>query len=140
MKDLFRKYSEVLAIVTTILVAVLYLVFVHKSPAQMASDAQCIPQFFNLTASDFTEETGGVYVYDEIHSQGRKWNDFGSAHYEISTCECQPHLTTEIIENGGYETDSTWVLRKVRGNILGEIIVTRKHKEAYVHFYQIYND
>lgn len=134
-KILRNKIIKALVVVAAL--AVLYLLFIHKTPEQMASEAKYIPQFFGLTKSDFLGFDGEMYVVDEIHSQGRKWDDFGSAHYEISLCELHPNVRREIEERGGIDTDSIWVLTKVRGNIRGELVVRHNSSKAYVHYYQI---
>ena len=105
----------------------------------MASEARYIPQFFGLTKSDFFGFDGEMYVVDEIHSQGHEWEDFGSAHYEIRLCELHPNVRREIKEKGGVNTDSTWVLPRVRGNIRGELVVRHNSSKAYAHYYQIYD-
>ena len=117
-KSLRNKIITALVVVAALFV--LYLLFIYKTPEKLASEAKYIPQFFGLTKSDFFGFDGEMYVVDEIHSQGRKWEDFGSAHYEIRLCELHPNIRREIKERGGINTDSTWVLTKVRGNIRGE--------------------
>lgn len=48
----------------------------YKTPEQQASEAKYIPQFLELTKSDFLGIDGEMYVVDEIHSHDRKWEDF----------------------------------------------------------------
>lgn len=127
------------SLITAALLSILYLIFVYKTPEQLASEAKYIPQFFGLTKSDFFGFDGDMYVVDELHSQGRKWEDFGSAHYEIRLCELHPNVRREIKEQGDINTDSTWVLTKVRGNIRGELVVRHNSSKAYAHYYQIYD-
>ena len=135
-KSLRNKIITALVVVAALFV--LYLLFIYKTPEKLASEAKYIPQFFGLTKSDFFGFDGEMYVVDEIHSQGRKWEDFGSAHYEIRLCELHPNIRREIKERGGINTDSTWVLTKVRGNIRGELVVRHNSSKAFVHYFQIY--
>ena len=137
-KSLRNKIITALVVVAALFV--LYLLFIYKTPEKLASEAKYIPQFFGLTKSDFFGFDGEMYVVDEIHSQGRKWEDFGSAHYEIRLCELQPNIRREIKERGGINTDSTWVLTKVRGNIRGELVVRHNSSKAFVHYFQIYDE
>lgn len=140
MRIILRNKMISIALVTVAILSMLYLLFIYKTPEQMASEAKYIPHFFELTKSDFLGFDGKMYVVDEIHSQGRKWEDFGSAHYEIRLCELHPNIRREIKEKGGVDTDSTWVLTKVRGNIRGELVVRHNSSKAYAHYYQIYDE
>lgn len=128
------------AIASVALLSLLYLIFIYKTPEQLASEAKYIPQFFGLTKSDFFGFDDEMYVVEELHSQGRKWGDFGSAHYEIRLCELHPNVRREMEEKGGVDTDSTWVLTKVRGNIRGVLVVKHNSSKAYAHYYQIYEE
>lgn len=139
MRIIPRNKVIAVSLITAALLSILYLIFVYKTPEQLASEAKYIPQFFGLTKSDFFGFDGDMYVVDELHSQGRKWEDFGSAHYEIRLCELHPNVRREIKEQGGINTDSTWVLTKVRGNIRGELVVRHNSSKAYAHYYQIYD-
>lgn len=139
MRIIPRNKVIAVSLITAALLSILYLIFVYKTPEQLASEAKYIPQFFGLTKSDFFGFDGDMYVVDELHSQGRKWEDFGSAHYEIRLCELHPNVRREIKEQGDINTDSTWVLTKVRGNIRGELVVRHNSSKAYAHYYQIYD-
>lgn len=140
MDLLNRKVSIIYAIAILLLFSGIYWLFIYKTPEQLAGDAKYIPQFFGLTESDFIGFDGEMYVIDELHSQGRKWEDFGSAHYEIRLCELHPNIRREMEEKGGVRTDSTWVLTRVRGNIRGELVVRHNSSKAYAHYYQIYDE
>lgn len=129
-----------IALLASATLSMLYLLLMYTTPEQLASEVKYIPQFFGLTKSDFFGFDGKVHVVDKIHSQGRKWDDFGSVHYEIRLCELHPNIRREIEEKGGVHTDSTWVLTKVRGNIRGELVVRHNNSKAYVHYYQIYDE
>lgn len=139
MRTILRNKMIKTALVAGAISAILYFLFMYKTPEQLASEAKYIPQFFGLTKSDFLGFDGKMYVVDEIHSQGRKWEDFGSAHYEIRLCGLHPNVKRKNKETGGIHTDSTWVLTKVRGNIRGELVIRHNSSKAYVHYYQIYN-
>lgn len=140
MRIIPRNKVIAVSLITAALLSILYLLFVYKTPEQLASEAKYIPQFFGLTKSDFFGFDGDMYVVDELHSQGRKWEDFGSAHYEIRLCELHPNVRREIEEKGGIKTDSTWVLTKVRGNIRGELVVKHNSSKVFVHYSQIYDE
>lgn len=137
---IIQRNKVIAALVCAFLLSMIYLFFVYKTPEQLASDAKYIPQFFGLTKSDFLGFDGEMNVIDELHSQGRKWEDFGSAHYEIRLCEIHPNVRNEIKEKGGVYTDSTWVLIKRKGDIRGELVVRHNSSNAYVHYYQIYDE
>lgn len=137
MRFIQRHKRIVVGLTTVVLLFMLYFLFIYKTPEQMASESKYIPQFFGLTKSDFLGFDGEMHVVDEIHSQGLNWGDFGSAHYEIRLCELHPNVRREIEEKGGVNTDSTWVLTRVRGNIRGELVVRHNSSKAYVHYYQI---
>lgn len=139
MRTILRNKMIKIALAAVAILSMLYLLFIYKTPEQLASEAKYIPQFFGLTKSDFWGFDGEMYVVDEIHSQGRKLEDFGSAHYEIKLCELHPNVRREIEEKGGVDTDSTWELTKVRGDIRGELVVRHNSSKAYVHYYQIYD-
>lgn len=96
MRIIPRNNVIAVSLITAALLSILYLLFVYKTPEQLASEAKYIPQFFGLTKSDFFGFDGDMYVVDELHSQGRKWEDFGSAHYEIRLCELHPNVRREI--------------------------------------------
>lgn len=140
MKIIPRNTVIAIALVCAALLSILYLLFVYKTSEQLASEARYIPRFFELPKSDFFGFDGEMYVVDELHSQGRKWEDFGSAHYEIRLCELHPNVRREIEEKGGINTDSTWVLTKVRGNIRGELVIKHNSSKACAHYYQIYSE
>lgn len=140
MRIVPRNAVIAIALVSAALLSILYLLFVHRTPEQLASEAKYIPRFFELTKSDFFGFDGEMCVVDELHSQGRKWEDFGSAHYEIRLCDLHPNARREIEERGGINTDSTWVLTKVRGNIRGELVIKHNSSKAYARYYQIYDE
>lgn len=140
MRTILRNKRIGIAIVAVAILSMLYLLFIYKTPEQLASEARYIPQFFGLTKLDFFGFDGEMYVVDEIHSQGHEWEDFGSAHYEIRLCELHPNVRREIEEKGGVNTDSTWVLTRERGNIRGELVVRHNSSKAYAHYYQIYDE
>lgn len=50
-KILRNKIIKALVVVAALVV--LYLLFIYKTPEQLASEAKYIPQFFGLTKSDF---------------------------------------------------------------------------------------
>lgn len=137
MRTIPRNKRIGIALAAVAILTMMYLLFMYKSPEQLASEAKYIPQFFGLTKSDSWGFDGEMYVVDEIHSQGRSFGDFGSSHYEIRLCELHPNARREIEEKGGGNTDSTWVLTRVRGNIRGELVVRHNSSKAYVHYYQI---
>lgn len=135
-----KKYSDSNSMVSAALLSILQMLFVYRTPKQLAWEAKYVPRFFELTKSDFHGFDGEMYVVDEFHSQGRKWGDFGNAHYEIRLCELHPNVRRDIEEKGGFNIDSTWLLTKVRGNIRGELVIKHNSPKAYARYYQIYDE
>ena len=67
MRTILRN-KIIKALVVVAALAGLYLLFIYKTPEQLASEAKYIPQFFGLTKSDFLGFDGEMYIVDEIHS------------------------------------------------------------------------
>jgi hypothetical protein len=68
-------------VVCLVILGACSMIFYH-SPERLASKAKYIPEFFNLTKTYFDTDNPGFCI-DDIYSQGRKFEDFGSAGYLI---------------------------------------------------------
>ena len=61
-----------------------------SQPRYLAASFERVPEFFSLP-SEFNYSNSTVCL-DEMHSQGRKFEDFGSAFYELTISEKNSHL------------------------------------------------
>lgn len=71
---------------------------------------------------------------DAMYNQGKEFTDFGSAYYilnDISDSDFES-LKTDLVNQGGIETDSTIILSKRKGNIDGSFRLMK-----YPAFYQV---
>lgn len=55
MRTILRNKMIKTALVAVAIFSILYLLFMYKTPEQLASEAKYIPQFFGLTKSDFLD-------------------------------------------------------------------------------------
>lgn len=100
----------------------------------MAAESDRIPDFFELPSDDF------YTCIDEIHSQGRKFEDFGSAHYDLRIKDNSNIRESMRHQNNVIETDTTLVLKHRRGDIEGTFVLHKNSQDANVHYIQIYDD
>jgi hypothetical protein len=112
-------------------------VFFYRTPERLASKAEYIPEFFNLDKAYFATNQPGFCI-DEIHSQGRKFEDFGSAGYLINI----KNYSTQIIEAlrgnpNAVVADSTIYLVVVRGDIKGKFTIDNDTTRASVFYIQL---
>jgi hypothetical protein len=115
-------------------------VFFCRTPERLASKAEYIPKFFNLDKAHFATNHPG-YCIDEIHSQGRKFEDFGSAGYLINIKNNSTQIIKELRSNPNtFVTDSTITLTVVRGNIQGRFTISNDTTKASVEYLQLYDD
>lgn len=72
-----------------------------------------VPDFFSLPSSEFNYSNSTVCL-DELHSQGRKFEDFGSAFYMLHISEKHPNLR-EILSDfkNVVRTDSSFIIPNV---------------------------
>ena len=111
-----------------------------SQPAYLAANFERVPDFFSIPSSVFNYSNSTVCL-DEMHSQGRKFEDFGSAFYELSISEKNSHLREFLSESKNVvKTDSVFILTKRRGNILGTFKLKHNSSIAYVHYEQIYDE
>lgn len=109
--------------------------YVVNRPEYMAGRAERIPDFFSMQSYD-----NFFYCIDELHSQGRKFEDFGSAHYELRIKDNIDYRKLISKKESITETDSTIEIKIRRGDIDGTFVLMKISQKAYVHYYQIYND
>jgi hypothetical protein len=112
----------------------------YRTPEHLASQAKYIPEFFNLTKTYFDTDNPGFCI-DDIYSQGRKFEDFGSAGYLIDIRSHSSKIIEELrCNNNAVITDSTISLTVVRGNIKGTFTINNDTTRASVFYDQIYDD
>ena len=110
-----------------------------SQPRYLAASFERVPEFFSLP-SEFNYSNSTVCL-DEMHSQGRKFEDFGTAFYMLRISEKHPHIRKILSETKNVvRTDSSYIITKRRGNILGTFELKHNSSIAYVHYKQIYGD
>ena len=76
-----------------------------------------------------------------MHSQGRKFEDFGTAFYMLRISEKHQHLREILSKTKNVvRTDSSYIITKRRGNILGTFELKHNSSIASVYYEQIYDD
>lgn len=126
-------------VVCLVILGACSMIFYH-SPERLASKAKYIPEFFNLTKTYFDTDNPGFCI-DDIYSQGRKFEDFGSAGYLIDIRSHSSKIIEELrCNNNAVITDSTISLTVVRGNIKGTFTINNDTTRASVFYDQIYDD
>lgn len=120
------KRYIILSVVFLAILSAIY-VYLSRRPEYLASSYERIPQFFSLPEEDFNYSNPTVCLF-ELHSQGRNFENFGSAYYELLISEC--HLTIREVlaaDKNTIDTDSSYLMTKRRGDILGtfEYCITR---------------
>ena len=114
--------------------------FYTSQPEYLAANFERVPEFFSLPSSVFDYSDPNICL-DEMHSQGRKFEDFGSAFYMLRISEKHPHIRKILSETKNVvRTDSSYIITKRRGNILGTFVLKHNSSIAYVHYKQIYGD
>ena len=110
-----------------------------SQPRYLAASFERVPEFFSLP-SEFNYSNSTVCL-DEMHSQGRKFEDFGTAFYMLRISEKHQHLREILSKTKNVvRTDSSYIITKRRGNILGTFELKHNSSIAYVHYKQIYGD
>ena len=110
-----------------------------SQPRYLAASFERVPEFFSLP-SEFNYSNSTVCL-DEMHSQGRKFEDFGSAFYMLRISEKHPHLREILSKTKNVvRTDSSYIITKRRGNILGTFELKHNSSIACVYYKQIYDD
>lgn len=110
-----------------------------SQPRYLAASFERVPEFFSLP-SEFNYSNSTVCL-DEMHSQGRKFEDFGSAFYMLRISEKHQHLREILSKTKNVvRTDSSYIITKRRGNILGTFELKHNSSIATVYYEQIYDD
>ena len=110
-----------------------------SQPRYLAASFELVPEFFSLP-SEFNYSNSTVCL-DEMHSQGRKFEDFGTAFYMLRISEKHQHLREILSKTKNVvRTDSSYIITKRRGNILGTFELKHNSSIASVYYEQIYDD
>ncbi|MDE7413942.1 MAG: hypothetical protein K2N05_09185 [Muribaculaceae bacterium] len=114
--------------------------YMTNRPEYLASKSEYIPTFFSLPKEDFTN-LGNQFCIDELHSQGRRFEDFGSAHYVLKISDLHPNIREVMIKNPStIRTVSSLILSIRRADILGTFELKHNSCNATAHYEQIYDD
>ena len=121
-------------------ITILCYIFATSKPEYLAANYERVPDFFSFPAFEFNYSNSSVCV-DELHSQGRKFEDFGTAFYKLRITKQQPQLKKILSEYKDFvKTDSSYIITKRRGNIKGIFTFMLNSSVAYVYYEQIYED
>ena len=121
-------------------IGAIYYYLIHR-PEYLASKAELIPAFFSLPKYEIFYEGYECRALDELHSQGRKFEDFGTAYYELRINELHPTIRRKMRDrNGTIDTGHSLILTVKRGNILGTFELLHNSSKAYVNYVQIYDE
>ena len=133
------KKSLIIFCITFGIAIILYKIGTSK-PEYLAGNYERVPDFFSIPSSVFNYSNSTTCV-EKMHSQGRKFEDFGSAFYMLRISEKHSHLREFLSESKKVvKTDSFFILTKRRGNILGTIKLKHNSSIVYVYYKQIYDD
>lgn len=95
--------------------------------------------FFSLPEDEIVWGKG--FLKDELHSQGRKFEDFGSSYYALNICPKSPSIRRKMRERDTtIDTGHSLILTVKRGNILGTFELLHNSSKAHVHYTQIYDE
>ena len=132
------KKSLIIFCITFGIAIILYKIGTSQ-PEYLAANSERVPEFFSIPSSVFNSNS--TICLDEMHSQGRKFEDFGSAFYMLRISEKHSHLREFLSESKNVvKTDSFFILTKRRGNILGTFKLKHNSSIAYVYYKQIYDE
>lgn len=135
-----RKYF-IIAFSIVAFFAVCYGLFSYATnrPEYLASRADLIPKFFGISSSAIGSDDPD-FCLDEIHSQGRDFNDFGSAGYSfIITPGPNGVFSDDLYRHPNSSiNDSTLIISVRRGNINGTLTLEFDTGQAYVIYEQVY--
>ena len=135
----YMKKLVIIFCITFGIAIILYKIGTSK-PEYLAANFERVPEFFSLPSSVFNFSNPYVCV-DELHSQGREFDDFGTAFYMLRISEKHPHIREILSETKNVvRTDSSYIITKRRGNILGTFVLEHNSSIALVHYEQIYDD
>lgn len=97
----------------------------YNSPKHLASSPDNIDRFFDIPS----EVVNNYHVVDKMFSQGKTCFAFGKQGYCIKVRN-NSALGMAMMKVGATETDSTWVLEKMRGNYHGRLSVSKRDNLA----------
>jgi hypothetical protein len=130
----------IISLIIAVCAVCVAVVFFYRTPERLASKAEYIPEFFNLDKAYFATNQQGFCI-DEIHSQGRKFDDFGSAGYLINIKNHSAQIIEALRSNpNAVVTDSTITLTIVRDKIQGRFNIDNDTTKASVEYIQLYDD
>ena len=89
------KKSLIIFSLTLGIVFFLYKIYTSQ-PEYLAANYMRVPDFFSLPSSEFNYSNPTVCL-DELHSQGRKFEDFGSAFYMLHISEKHPNFKGNFV-------------------------------------------
>lgn len=134
-----QRIYLILSITLVSAVCVGYFYMINR-PEYLASRSEYIPTFFSLHKEDFTN-LGNQFCIDELHSQGRRFEDFGSAHYVLRISDLHPNIREVMMKNPTtIRTDTSLILAIRRGSIFGTFELKHHSCRATAHYEQIYDD
>lgn len=127
------------------LTAILFIVgcsfyfYANNRPEHLASRASLIPRFFNISSSAIGADDPNFCI-DEIHSQGRDFDDFGTAGYVFHVPSSHGFLSDELYRHPNSSlNDSTLIIKVRRGDILGTLSVEFDTGLGNVQYVQLYD-
>lgn len=134
-----KRIYLILAFVTLCIVGYGLYAYATTRPEYLASRASRIPDFFGISSASIGSDKPN-FCYDEMHSQGRSFEDFGSAGYSFHVPIPYGFLSDELYRHPKSSVnDSTLVITVQRGNILGVLTVSFDTGEGHVIYNQIYD-
>ena len=113
--------------------------YATNRPEYLASRASLIPRFLNISSSAIGADDPNFCI-DEIHSQGRDFDDFGSAGYVFDVPRPYGFISDELYRHPNSSlNDSTLIIKVRRGDILGTLSVEFDTGRGNVQYIQIYD-
>lgn len=134
-----KRIFFIVAVVTLCIVGYGLYAYATTRPEYLASHASRIPDFFGISSASIGSDEPN-FCSDEMHSQGRNFEDFGSAGYSFHVPIQYGFLSDELYRHPKSSVnDSTLVITVQRGNILGVLTVSFDTGEGHVIYNQIYD-
>lgn len=139
MKLSRKKTIALCSLVAVLIIGGALCFYATNRPEYLASHAELIPEFFGISAASIGSDDPDFCI-DEIHSQGRSFEDFGSAGYFFNVPMPFGFYSDELYRHPNSSVnDSTLVITVRRGNILGTLTVEFDTGEGRVVYSQIYD-
>lgn len=133
-----KRIVLTLSVVATLAVGVGLFSYATNRPSYLASRAERIPKFFGISPSSIGADKPN-FCLDEIHSQGRRSEDFGSAVYTFDVPCPHGFLSGELYRHPNSSVnDSTLVITVQREDIKGTLSVEFDTGKGVVTYEQIY--